>query len=127
MAAHQLFFHLSWSTLDRRPMIDAATRAFLDEFIRRTAIRERVEVIELAILATHVHIVVRTAPRVDLSRLVQMMKGGSSYAASRVPGNRLGLRWTREYFVTTVSPRVLPEAVEYLRKQNERHSMEVVR
>jgi putative transposase len=127
MAAHQLFFHLSWSTLDRRPMIDAATRAFLDEFIRRTAIRERVEVIELAILATHVHIVVRTAPRVDLSRLVQMMKGGSSYAASRVPGNRLGLRWTREYFVTTVSPRVLPEAVEYLRKQNERHPMEVVR
>jgi REP element-mobilizing transposase RayT len=108
-------------------MIDAATRAFLDEFIRRTAIRERVEVIELAILATHVHIVVRTAPRVDLSRLVQMMKGGSSYAASRVPGNRLGLRWTREYFVTTVSPRVLPEAVEYLRKQNERHPMEVVR
>jgi REP element-mobilizing transposase RayT len=127
MAAHQLFFHHSWSTLDRRPMIDAATRAFLDEFIRRTAIRERVEVIELAILATHVHIVVRTAPRVDLSRLVQMMKGGSSYAASRVPGNRLGLRWTREYFVTTVSPRVLPEAVEYLRKQNERHPMEVVR
>jgi putative transposase len=127
MGAHQLFFHLSWSTLDRRPMIDPPTRAFLDEFIRRTAIRERVEVIELAILTTHIHIVIRTTPRVDLSRLVQMMKGGSSYAASRVPGNRLGLRWTREYFVTTVSPRILPEAVEYLRKQNERHPMEVVR
>ena len=127
MGAHQLFFHLSWSTLDRRPMIDAPTRAFLEEFLRRTAIRERVEVIELAILAAHIHVVIRTTPRVDLSRLVQMMKGGSSYAASRVPGNKLGLRWTREYFVTTVSPRILPEAVQYLRTQNERHPMESVR
>ena len=108
-------------------MIDAPTRAFLDEFLRRTAIRERVEIVELAILATHVHVLVRTPPRIDLSRLVQMMKGGSSYAASRVPDTKLGLRWTREYFVATVSPRILPEAVEYLRKQNERHPMEVVR
>jgi putative transposase len=127
VAAHQLFFHVSWSTLDRRPMIDALTRAFLDEFLRRTAIRERVEIVELAILATHIHILVRTPPRIDLSRLVQMMKGGSSYAASRIPETKLGLRWTREYFVATVSPRILPEAVEYLRKQNERHPMEVVR
>ena len=108
-------------------MIDVPTRVFLEEFFQRTAIRERVEVLELAILAAHVHIVIRTAPRFDLSRLVQMMKGGSSYAASRVPGNRLGLRWTREYFVTTVSPRMLPEAVQYLRTQSERHPMEIVR
>lgn len=108
-------------------MIDGPTRAFLDEFLRRTAIRERVEVLELAILATHIHIVVRTPPRIDLSRIVQMMKGGSSYAASRVAGNKLGLRWTREYFVTTVSPRMLPETIRYLRSQNERHPMEVVR
>ena len=108
-------------------MIDVPTRSFLDEFLRRTAIRERVEVIELAILATHIHLLIRTASRVDLPRLVQMMKGGSSYAASRVPGNKLGLRWTREYFAATVSPRLLPEAVQYLRKQNERHQMESVR
>ncbi len=107
-------------------MIDAPTRAFLDDFLRRTAIKERVEIVELAILATHIHILVRTPPRIDLSRLVQMMKGGSSYAASRVPGNTLGLRWTREYFVTTVSPRSLPEAVQYLRTQNDRHPMESI-
>jgi REP element-mobilizing transposase RayT len=104
--------------------VDPPTRAFLDEFLRRSAIKERVEVIELAILATHVHIVVRTTPRIDLSRLVQLMKGGSSYAGSRVPENRLGLRWTREYSATTVSPRLLPEAVRYLQKQDARHPME---
>jgi len=37
MSAHQLFIHLAWTTLDRRPMIDAATRSFLEEFFKKTA------------------------------------------------------------------------------------------
>ena len=105
-------------------MIDAPTRVFLDRFFRKVAVRERAVVIELAILATHIHIIVQTAPRFDLSRLVQMMKGGSSHAANRLPGNKLGLRWTREYSATTVSPRNLAAAVGYLRRQSERHPME---
>src|SRR2546427_3699734 len=37
-------------------------------------------------------------------RLVQLFKGGSSYAASRLPGNELGLRWAPEYSATSVGP-----------------------
>src|SRR2546428_13554103 len=95
-------------------MIDAATRDFLDDYLRRTAVRERTQVIAAAILQTHVHVLVRTGPRVDLSRLVQLMKGGSGYAGSRLAGNRVGLRWAREYSPTTVSPKRLRRAVEYL-------------
>ena len=121
MAAHRLYFHLTWSTLDRRAMIDGPTREFLDGYFRRAAARERVLVVELAILATHVHLLVRTRPRFDLGRLAQMIKGGSSHAVNRLPGNITGLRWTREYSVTTVSPRGLPRAVEYLKSQERRH------
>ena len=121
MAAHQLYFHLTWSTLDRRPMIDAPTRDFLDEFFRRTAIREGAEPIEVAILRTHVHVVIRTPPRFDLGRLLQLLKGGSSHAVNRLPGNVLGLRWTRRYSVTTVSPRALPRIAEYLKDQGTHH------
>jgi REP element-mobilizing transposase RayT len=102
MAAHRLFFHITWSTIDRRPMIDASTAAFLDEFFRRAAIRERARIVRLAILSTHVHVIVQTPPRFDLGHLVQVLKGGSSYAVNRLPGNVRGLRWTREYSATTV-------------------------
>jgi REP element-mobilizing transposase RayT len=122
MAAHQLYFHLAWTTLERRPMIDAGTRDFLNDFLRRTAIRERA--VAIAILQTHVHVLVRSGPRVDLSRLVQLMKGGSSYAAGRLPGNRLGLRWAKEYSATTVSPKSLARALEYFAVQEEHHSGE---
>jgi REP element-mobilizing transposase RayT len=83
-------------------------------------------VVELSLLQTHVHVIVRTPPRFDLSRLVQMLKGGSSYAASRLPGNVLGPRWNRRYSVATVSPRAIPQAMEYLRSQETRHPQEVI-
>jgi REP element-mobilizing transposase RayT len=102
-------------------MIVGPAHRFLDEFLRRTAIREGATVVALAILSTHVHIIVQTPTRFDLGRLAQMMKGGSSHAVTRLPGNTLGLRWTREYSVTTISPRGLPRVVEYLRSQESRH------
>ena len=126
MAAHHIYVHLTWSTFRRQPMIDARTRAFLDEYFRRIAIRERVEIVSLSLLQTHVHVLMRCGPRVDLSRIVQLLKGGSSYAASRQAGNLLGLRWNREYSVTSVSPRLIPKAVEYIRRQDRRHPLEAI-
>jgi len=102
-------------------MINAATRGFLDPFIRRTVTRERAELVALALLQTHAHLVIRTEARFDLPYLMQMIKGGSSYAGSRVPGNVLGLRWDRQYSVTTVSPKVLPKVLRYLAEQDRHH------
>jgi REP element-mobilizing transposase RayT len=75
-------------------MIDDHTSAFLDQYFRRIAVQERVTIVALGLLKTHVHLVVRSEARY----------GGSSYAASRQVGNVLGLRWNREYCVTSVSP-----------------------
>ena len=92
MAAHKIYLHLTWSTLNRRPMIDAQTHAFLDEYFRRIAIQEGTTILALTFLRTHVHLLIRVEPKFDVSHLVQLLKGGSSYAASRQPGNVLGVK-----------------------------------
>jgi len=126
MSAHQLFIHLAWTTLNRMPMIDASTRSFLEEFFKKTASRQDVEIVELAMLKTHVHMVIRTPPRIDLPRLVQFFKGGSSFAASRQPDNVLGLRWAPEYSSTSVGPRQLETVRRYLRDQPNHHPDEAI-
>src|SRR5213594_4028688 len=108
------------------PMIDQPTRHFLDGFFRRTAIQERVTISALALLRTHVHLLLQAGPRLDLSRLVQLLTGGSSYAASRQPDNKLGLRWNRQYSVTSVSPKLLQVAIDYIKAQNSRHPDEKI-
>ena len=124
--AHRIYLHIAWTTLGRRPMIDTPTRGFLEQFFRRVTITEKVQLVALAILRTHVHLLVRTPARFDLPHLVQVLKGGSSYEASRSPGNRLGLRWSREYSVDSVSPRALPAAIVYLRSQDLHHPGETI-
>src|SRR5690349_18079276 len=126
MAAHQLYIHLAWTTRDREPMIDRVTRDFLTEYFRRTTIRERADIVVLAILRTHVHVLLRTPPRIDIPQLVRLLKGGSSYAASRLPGNILGLRWSREYSATTVSPKQLAGVIRYIEEQASHHPGEAV-
>jgi REP element-mobilizing transposase RayT len=126
MSRHRIYFHITWSTLGRRPMIDALTGEFLNTFLRRTAASQEAEIVELALLRTHVHVLLRTPPRFDLERLVHRMKGGSSYAANRLPGNVTGLRWNRRYAVSSVSPRSLTLVSAYLRNQATRHPDEVV-
>ena len=126
MSSYRLYFHLVWTTHDRLPMIDGATQTWLDGYIRRTAIAERVEVIVLAILRTHVHLLIRTGPRFDFARLAQLIKGGSSHAVNRLPENKLGLRWAREYSATTVSPRSLQQAIRYIEEQEGHHPGEAI-
>src|SRR5439155_24433845 len=107
-------------------MINVATRAFLDAFFRKTAIRQESEVVGLAILQTHGHMLVRTPARIDLPRLVQFFKVGSSYAASRLAGNVTRLRLAPEYSATSVTPRYLAAAIRYLENQEEHHPGEGV-
>jgi REP element-mobilizing transposase RayT len=107
-------------------MIDAPTRSFLEEFFKKTAAKQEVEIVQMAMLKTHVHMVIRTPPRIDLPRLVQFFKGGSSFAASRLPGNVLGLRWAPEYSSTTVGPKQLEIVRNYLRGQPKHHPDEAI-
>jgi putative transposase len=126
MSAHQLFIHLVWTTHERLGMIDEATKAFLHDYFHKTAARQDVQIVDMAILRTHVHMLVRTPARVDLPRLVQFFKGGSSHAASRLPGNVLGLRWAPEYSATSVGPRQLDAVREYFRTQANHHPGQAV-
>lgn len=126
MSAHKIYLHLTWSTHRRMPMIDEPTRNFLDGFFRRTIIKEGFTLVALAFLRTHVHLLVQCGSRIDLGHLVQLLKGGSSFAASRQPDNKLGLRWNRQYSATSVSPKLLQAAIDYIEGQNRRHSLEVV-
>ena len=107
-------------------MIDGPTARFLDEYFRKVAMQERVEIVGLAILRTHVHLVVRTRAWLDLPRLAQALKGGSNHQVNRLPGNQLGLRWANEYSATTVSPRMVPRVLRYLENQAQRHPDEAL-
>jgi REP element-mobilizing transposase RayT len=124
---HRMYFHVVWTTRDRQPLIDARYAAFLCRFLRAVARQERTQILEIGLVATHVHVLMRVHPTTSVSSLLQRLKGGSSVIGSRQHRGAGGeVRWARGYSITSVSPRTLPAVREYLRTQARRHPTEAI-
>ena len=98
---HRLYYHIVWTTRGRRPLLNAELAAFLGHYLRSIARQERAHVLEMGIVTTHLHLLVRTDPQAHLSRLVQRFKGAartrqtSSVSATERKDcdGRRGTRW----------------------------------
>jgi REP element-mobilizing transposase RayT len=125
---HQLYYHIVWTTRDRRATITRVVAEFLDRILRSIARQERASMLELGMVATHVHLLVRAHPMSVIPRLLQRLKGASSALA----GKELGLsaehqlRWAQGYTIQTISPRMVETVRDYVRHQAERHPQEAI-
>lgn len=120
---HRIYFHVVWTTRSRELSIDLRVARFLDRFLRAVAEQERALVLEIGLVQTHVHLLVRVHPAVQVPRLLQRMKGGSANVASREghAATGSGLRWAKGYSIVSVGLASLPVARQYVRGQASRH------
>jgi REP element-mobilizing transposase RayT len=117
-----LFVHLSWTTLDRRPMIGPGEARFLAGFLPAGVARHGAKPIATGIVADHVHLIAALPSTFDVPRLVKGLKGASARLVNRdMQTSSTGLRWARGYDARSVSPRSLAAAVAYTRTQNLHH------
>ena len=125
---HRLFAHIIWTTRERRALIDDKVAAFLLSFLPAVAQQERCTVLELGIVRTHIHMIVRLHPSTNIPKLLQRLKGGSSVIANR-EGHATRdnpLRWARGYTLESVGLRALGSARNYVRNQHLRHPEEAI-
>ena len=120
---HRLYAHIAWTTRDRAPVIDARVARFLCRYFRGVARQERAQILEIGLVADHVHLLVRLNPGTQLPRLIQRCKGGSAVIATRErhAAEDRQLRWGKGYSVHSISPRALPAVRTYLRTQAQHH------
>ena len=80
-------------------------------------------ILELGIVRTHVHVLLRLHPTTALPRLVQRLKGGSSVIVNReCNSTRLRpLGWAKGYNIDSVSPQTVSQVQEYIRNQTLHH------
>jgi len=125
---HRLYCHVVWTTRNREPVIDAGLARFLCRFLRDVARQERTRILEIGMVTTHLHLLVRIHPTTSLSRLFQRLKGGSAAISSKERHSTQGhtLRWAKGYSIHSVSQRGTGAVREYLRSQPARHPGEAI-
>ncbi|UCD23419.1 MAG: IS200/IS605 family transposase [Gemmatimonadota bacterium] len=118
----QLYVHLSWTTVQRRPMIGHSETRFLSRFLPAEAQRHNCDVIATGIVPDHVHVLIRIPRKLDLPRLLQGLKGASARLINQSDElSKTGIRWASGYDARTVSPGHLKRVADYVKGQTERH------
>ncbi len=125
---HRIYVHITWTTRDREPAIDADSASLLHRLLPAIARQERAHVLELQIVRTHVHVLLRVWPTTPIPRLVQRLKGGSSVIVNRERGStvRKPLRWAKGYNIDSVSRQAVEKVRAYIRNQPAHHPGEAI-
>ncbi len=119
--------HLVWTTENRFALINRRAAEYLDEHLRIIARQERARVLELGIVATHVHMLVRVHPTTIIPRLLQRLKGGTSAQLPKPPAaQRHSTGWSRGYNVQSVSRQALEVVRAYVRNQAAHHPADAI-
>ena len=91
-------FHLQWCTKYRYKMARKEENAkLLEACIRRSASRHGIKIIELNVQPEHVHCIVLVKFDMSVSKVLQLLKGGSSYLFFRHQ-EKARLRYPRGHF-----------------------------
>ena len=115
-------YHIVWITKYRKKIMSGVVAERVRELLRQICKENDVEIIKGHISKDHVHMLVSVPPHLAISKLVQYLKGKSSYKMLRENkqiskmfwGRHL---WGRGYFVAT-SGNVTDEVImEYIENQ----------
>ena len=124
---HEIFFHVVWTTRDRAHSIDRDRAAYLLKHLPIIGREERCQVLELGVVSTHLHLLIRVHPTTALPRLLQRFKGGTAHGINQ--GNaskRTDLRWAKGYSIRSVGPAELGRITNYIRNQPQHHPEEAI-
>jgi REP element-mobilizing transposase RayT len=113
-----------WVTQFRAPLIDVEAARFLCNTLRTLAREHRSVVLEMGLVSTHVHLLLRSEPLAEIPKMIGRMKGVTSRLAKQ---NEIApLSWADGYDIESVSPGDEQKIRHYLRAQPYRHPGEAI-
>jgi putative transposase len=116
-----LHYHVAFSTKNRERWITPDLEPRIWTYLGGIAHDNGIVPLKIGGLEDHVHLVLGMPPTLAPSKMVQLLKGGSSkWIHDTFPALR-GFGWQDGYGAFTVSKSNLPEVIKYVETQREHH------
>lgn len=119
MSYTNLLYHLVYATKERAPLITAALRPRLHEYLGGTVRGLGGVALEINGVADHVHLLVKLPPTLALSDFLRELKANSSGWAKKQTAGRFA--WQSRYGAFTVSESQVERVRHYISHQEEHH------
>ncbi len=119
----KVWLHFVWSTKDRYPYLTDSIRSNVFEHIRQNAREKGIHIDFVNGYLDHVHCLISLGTDQTLEKIMQLIKGESSFWINKNKSTKARFAWQDEYFVVSVNEDTLPSVRRYIAKQEEHHKV----
>src|SRR4051812_25534423 len=117
----KLYYHFTWATKERLPLILPSFEAELYRVIAAKVVEMEGIVHALRGTTDHIHLAVSVPPKISLAEFIGDVKGNSSHYVNHVIKPGFAFYWQNEYGVLSVGEKNLPAIVRYIQNQKQHH------
>ena len=118
----KVYIHFVWSTKNRYPYLDSKElRLKVWNHIRENAKEKRIFIDFINGYNDHCHCLISLGVDQTIQKVVQLIKGESSFWINKHNLTAEKFEWQDEYFAVSVSESILKNVREYIKNQEEHH------
>ncbi|HEY6503678.1 MAG TPA: IS200/IS605 family transposase [Chitinophagaceae bacterium] len=121
MGYTKIWIHLVWATKQREPLLTKNIRQKVFTHIRENGREKHIYIDFVNGHVDHVHVLVSLDADQTISKVMQLIKGESSFWINKnklIPGK---FEWQDDYFAVSVSESGIDKVREYIRNQEQHH------
>jgi len=117
----KVWIHFVWSTQNHEPFLTDSIRTKISKHIRENAKLKEIYIDMINGYVDHVHCLVSLGADQTLEKIMQLIKGESSFWINqhRLTSTKFG--WQKEYFAVSVNPTGLDSVRRYIANQEAHH------
>jgi len=118
----KVYLHCVWSTKNRIPYLNTIElRQKVWNHIRENAIQKGIFIDFINGYSDHCHCLISLGVDQNIQKVIQLIKGESSFWINKNELTKEKFQWQEEYFAVSVSESVLDKVRNYIKNQEEHH------
>jgi putative transposase len=121
MAYVKNWLHCVWGTKYRQPYLSGDVKGKVIEHIKINAKEKGIYIDIINGYYEHIHCLISLDPEMSLSKVIQLIKGESSFRINRNKLTKFRFEWADEYYAVSVSESDVPEVRRYIDNQEAHH------
>lgn len=119
----KVYIHFVWSTKNRIPYLDSIElRQKVWQHIRENAKEKGIYIDFINGYSDHCHCLISLGADQSIQKVIQLIKGESSFWINKNELTKSKFEWQDEYFAVSVSESIIDKVRNYIKNQESHHS-----
>jgi REP element-mobilizing transposase RayT len=119
----KVYIHFVWSTKNRIPFLETKDiRQKVWKHIKENSIKKGIHIDFINGYSDHCHCLVSLGANQTIEKVMQLIKGESSFWINKEKLTKEKFQWQSEYFAVSVSESILDKVRNYIKNQENHHA-----